>query len=138
MLTFATLWDIFMLGIIPGFAIMAEQKYWDFVIISNVNINIRTRIVGGQWHHKITIYWNELSVYIHIWQFVTSQTVSFSHDIRWKFFWGRKLREFSEKSPKFVPHKNKSPFRKLKIIFATLEDIFMLGMIMSSHRWIWL
>ena len=30
------------------------------------NINIHTRIVGGQWHHKITIYGNGLSVYIHI------------------------------------------------------------------------
>ena len=30
--------------------------------------NIHTRIVGGQRRHKITIYGNGLSVYIHIWQ----------------------------------------------------------------------
>ena len=30
--------------------------------------NIRTGIVGGQWRHKITIYGNGSSVYIHIWQ----------------------------------------------------------------------
>ena len=30
--------------------------------------NIHTRILGGQWRHKITIYGNGLSVYIHIWQ----------------------------------------------------------------------
>ena len=30
--------------------------------------NIRSRIVGGPWRHKITIYGNGLSVYIHIWQ----------------------------------------------------------------------
>ena len=35
----------------------------------NLPTNIRTRIVGGQWRHKITIYGNGLSVYyIQIWQ----------------------------------------------------------------------
>ena len=39
------------------------------VIISTLYINIHTRIVGGQWRHKITIlYINGLSVYINIWQ----------------------------------------------------------------------
>ena len=39
------------------------------VICFPINSNTRTRIVGGRWRHKITIYRNRLSVYIHIlWQ----------------------------------------------------------------------
>ena len=36
--------------------------------IQTVDINIWTRILDGQWRHKITISGNRLPVYIHIWQ----------------------------------------------------------------------
>ena len=36
--------------------------------LPHMAINTRTQIVGGQGCHKITIYGNGLSVYIHIWQ----------------------------------------------------------------------
>ena len=39
--------------------------------------NIRTRIVGGQCRHKITIYGHGLSVYIHKWQIRDVETASF-------------------------------------------------------------
>ena len=54
----------------------AQAKYNSLVVIyfhgcyfhcTLSRINIRIRIVGGQWRHKITIYGNGLSVYIHKW-----------------------------------------------------------------------
>ena len=47
-------------------------------LIDSCCFNNRTRIVGGQWRHKITIYENGLSVYIHIWQMRDVTYASFS------------------------------------------------------------
>ena len=38
------------------------------VISNNPTTNIRTRIEGGQWRHKVTIYGIGLTVYFHLWQ----------------------------------------------------------------------
>ena len=51
---------------IVSFVGLLSREYSDLKLA--IKTNIRTRIVGGQWRHKITIYGNILSVYIHIWK----------------------------------------------------------------------
>ena len=46
----------------------SDINIWVHYLSSTISTNILTRIVGGQWRHKITIYGNGSSVYIHIWQ----------------------------------------------------------------------
>ena len=59
------------------FLIKSEtQVMLPYLLLGGINVlkitlsnNIRTRILGGQWRHIITvIYGNGLTVYIHIWQ----------------------------------------------------------------------
>ena len=55
---------------IKYFEILAARKERSMLntTLSAFHANICTRIVGGQWRHKITKYGNVLSLYIHIWQ----------------------------------------------------------------------
>ena len=55
----------------PGRVLFSARENNIFLFIytkSRSVTNIHTRIVSGQLRHKITIYGNGLSVYIHIWQ----------------------------------------------------------------------